>query len=151
MCQWRGPSFLYPHNFASFHVMTFDFLFALLRSKGSGLTVAVLLHWEPPREGDLPVHNYKITWMPRHAHAQHKHTLQANTNTGHGNVHTRSTHSQVRKENNSRVTQGVRKPSVRAFVHNTWIILLYVISIIENRNIFLFIAIAHSGHFIKYT
>uniref|UniRef100_A0A671W394 Anosmin 1b n=1 Tax=Sparus aurata TaxID=8175 RepID=A0A671W394_SPAAU len=43
-------------------------------------TVAVLLSWEPPREGDLPVHNYRVTWMPRHTH----------------------------KESNSRVTQGAQ-------------------------------------------
>ncbi|XP_061096293.1 anosmin-1b isoform X1 [Conger conger] len=27
--------------------------------------VNVLLLWDPPREGDLPVHHYKITWSPR--------------------------------------------------------------------------------------
>ncbi|XP_055364200.1 anosmin-1b isoform X2 [Betta splendens] len=65
------------------------------RSGGSGLTVAVLLHWEPPREGDLPVHNYRVTWMPRRAHAEHKH------NAGHGP-------GKGRKESSSRATQGAQ-------------------------------------------
>uniref|UniRef100_A0A8C2ZWZ3 Anosmin 1b n=1 Tax=Cyclopterus lumpus TaxID=8103 RepID=A0A8C2ZWZ3_CYCLU len=42
--------------------------------------MAVFLRWEPPREGDLPVHNYRITWMSRHG----------------------------KKESNSRVTQGAQ-------------------------------------------
>ncbi|KAK1897214.1 Anosmin-1, partial [Dissostichus eleginoides] len=29
------------------------------RSRGSGVKVSVLLSWEPPGEGDLPVHNYR--------------------------------------------------------------------------------------------
>lgn len=115
------PSFLlYCHEFAKIHVVTFDFLLVLLRSRGSGLTVAVLLHWEPPTEGDLPVHNYRVTWMPRHTHTEHKHAhaLHASTNTGHSNMHTRPTHTQGKKENNSRVTQGVRKLSVYVFKLN---------------------------------
>uniref|UniRef100_A0A096M507 Anosmin 1b n=1 Tax=Poecilia formosa TaxID=48698 RepID=A0A096M507_POEFO len=40
-----------------------------LELTGSRPSVAVLLRWEPPREGDLPVHNYRITWMSRHARA----------------------------------------------------------------------------------
>ncbi|XP_026199657.1 anosmin-1b isoform X2 [Anabas testudineus] len=77
------------------------------RSRGSGVTVAVLLHWEPPREGDLPVHNYRVTWMPRQSHTEHKHAhaLNAHTNTGHN---TRPTHTQAKKENNSRVTKGAQ-------------------------------------------
>ncbi|XP_073332863.1 anosmin-1b isoform X1 [Pagrus major] len=84
------------------------------RSRGSGVTVAVLLSWEPPREGDLPVHNYRVTWMPRHAHTVHKHahTLHAHTHTVHSNMHTRPAHSrtpeQGKKESNSRVTQGAQ-------------------------------------------
>ncbi|XP_035508718.1 anosmin-1b [Morone saxatilis] len=84
------------------------------RSRGSGVTVAVLLNWEPPREGDLPVHNYRVTWMSRHAHTAHKHThtLHANTHTVQSNIHTRPTHSrtseQGKKESNSRVTQGAQ-------------------------------------------
>ncbi|CAL8307674.1 unnamed protein product [Lota lota] len=35
-------------------------------------TVGVLVRWEPPREGDLPVHHYRVTWTP----PRHKHTLQ---------------------------------------------------------------------------
>ncbi|XP_069009297.1 anosmin-1b isoform X2 [Embiotoca jacksoni] len=79
------------------------------RSKGSGVSVAALLHWDPPREGDLPVHNYRITWMSRHTHTVHKH---AHTHTVHSNMHTRPTHSrtqeQGKKESNSRVTQGAQ-------------------------------------------
>nr|XP_046248073.1 anosmin-1b [Scatophagus argus] len=79
------------------------------RSRGSGVTVAVLISWEPPREGDLPVHNYRVTWMSRHAHTAHKHT---HTLHAHSNMHTRPTHSrmpeQVKKESNSRVTQGTQ-------------------------------------------
>ncbi|XP_070765550.1 anosmin-1b [Enoplosus armatus] len=84
------------------------------RSRGSGLTVAVLLSWEPPREGDLPVHNYRVTWMSRHAQTAHKHThtLHAHTRAVHSNTHTRPTHSrtpeQGKKETNSRVTQGAQ-------------------------------------------
>lgn len=105
---------LYYHEFAYIRVVTFDFLLTPLRSRGSGVTVAVLLHWEPPREGDLPVHNYRVTWMPRHTATEHKHAhaLLADTNTGHNNMHTRPTHTQGRKENNSKVTQGVRKRSI---------------------------------------
>lgn len=93
----------------------FDLRLSLLRSRGSRVTVAVLLSWEPPREGDLPVHNYRVTWMPRHAHAVHKHThtLHAHTHTVNSNMHTRPAQSrtpeQGKKESNSRVTQGVRK------------------------------------------
>lgn len=72
----------------------------LRRSTGSGVTVAVLLSWEPPREGDLPVHNYRLSWVPRHA--ANKHALA-----------TRPTHSrasdQGKKQSSTRVTQGVRK------------------------------------------
>ncbi|XP_010788871.1 anosmin-1-like [Notothenia coriiceps] len=82
------------------------------RSRGSGVKVSVLLSWEPPGEGDLPVHNYRVTWMPRHAHTAHKHThtLNAQTHTVHNNMHTHHSHSrtpeQSKKESNSRVTQG---------------------------------------------
>ncbi|XP_067370311.1 anosmin-1b isoform X2 [Channa argus] len=80
------------------------------RSTGSGVTVAVLLQWEPPREGDLPVHNYRVTWMPRHTDTAHKQTqpMQAHTHTGHNTMHTRPTNTQGKKENNSRVTQGAQ-------------------------------------------
>ncbi|KAI4828353.1 hypothetical protein KUCAC02_022449 [Chaenocephalus aceratus] len=84
------------------------------RSRGSGVKVSVLLSWEPPGEGDLPVHNYRVTWMPRHAHTAHKHThtLNAQTHTVHNNMHTHHSHSrtpeQSKKESNSRVTQGAQ-------------------------------------------
>ncbi|XP_046882826.1 anosmin-1b isoform X1 [Hypomesus transpacificus] len=29
--------------------------------------VGLLLLWDTPREGDLPLHHYKVTWTPRHA------------------------------------------------------------------------------------
>ncbi|XP_061594734.1 anosmin-1b isoform X2 [Cololabis saira] len=80
------------------------------RSKGSGATVAVLLRWEPPREGDLPVHNYRLTWMPRHTHSVHKHTLPAHVL--HNTKHMRPTHvlreEQGTKESNNVLTQGVQ-------------------------------------------
>ncbi|XP_039984801.1 anosmin-1b [Xiphias gladius] len=84
------------------------------RTKGSGVTVAVLLRWEPPREGDLPVHNYRVTWMSRHTHAVHKHTrtLHGHTHAAHNNMHRRPSHprtpEQGKKESNSRVTQGAQ-------------------------------------------
>ncbi|XP_019953871.2 anosmin-1b isoform X1 [Paralichthys olivaceus] len=84
------------------------------RTRGAGVTVAVLLHWEPPTEGDLPVHNYRVTWMSRHTHTVHKHThtLHGRAHTVHNNMHTRPTHprtpEQGKKESNSRVTQGAQ-------------------------------------------
>lgn len=82
-----------------------------LRSRGSGVTVAVLLSWEPPREGDLPVRNYRVTWTDRNTHTTHKHTHTFHAQTR-NNMHTLPTHSrpveQGKKENNARVTQGVR-------------------------------------------
>lgn len=90
----------------------------------SGVTVAVLLRWEPPKEGDLPVHNYRITWMSRHTHAaqKHKHTLQAHTHTVASNTHARPAQSrtpaQGRKESNSRVTQGVSQLSTSLIIPN---------------------------------
>ncbi|XP_041863031.1 anosmin-1b isoform X2 [Melanotaenia boesemani] len=83
------------------------------RSRGSGASVAVLLQWKPPREGDLPVRNYRITWMPRHTLTVHRraHTLQPNLHTGH-NKHTRPAHrhtqEQGKKESNSILTQGAQ-------------------------------------------
>ncbi|XP_022055454.1 anosmin-1b [Acanthochromis polyacanthus] len=82
------------------------------RSRGSGVTVSVLLRWEPPREGDLPVHNYRITWMSRHTHTVHKHTHTLQAHPVLNNMHTRPSHSrtaeQAKKESNSRVTQGAQ-------------------------------------------
>ncbi|KAK5869642.1 hypothetical protein PBY51_024344 [Eleginops maclovinus] len=84
------------------------------RSRGSVVTVSILISWEPPREGDLPVHNYRVTWMSRHAHTAHKHThnLHVQTHTVHNNMHTHHSHSrtpeQGKKESNSRVTQGAQ-------------------------------------------
>ncbi|XP_029939421.1 anosmin-1b [Salarias fasciatus] len=79
------------------------------RSMGNGVTVAALLQWEPPREGDLPVHNYRITWVSQHTHTVHKHTLQ--THTAHNNMHTRLTHSrsqQGKMDSNTRLTPGAQ-------------------------------------------
>ncbi|KAG7230557.1 hypothetical protein INR49_025273 [Caranx melampygus] len=83
------------------------------RTRGSGVTVAVLLRWEPPREGDLPVHSYRVTWMSRHTHTAHKHThaLHGRAHIAHNNMHTRPTHPRTpegKKESNSRVTQGAQ-------------------------------------------
>lgn len=82
-----------------------------LRSRGSGVTVAVLLSWEPPREGDLPVRNYRVTWTDRNTHTTHKHTHTFHAQAR-NNMHTLPTHSrpveQGKKENNARVTHGVR-------------------------------------------
>ncbi|XP_068445981.1 anosmin-1b isoform X2 [Clinocottus analis] len=81
------------------------------RSGASG-GVTVFLRWEPPREGDLPVHNYRITWTSRHAHTVHKQSHTLHMHTVHNNMHTRPTHSrtpeQAKKESNSRVTQGAQ-------------------------------------------
>ncbi|XP_062250728.1 anosmin-1b [Platichthys flesus] len=84
------------------------------RTRGAGATVAVLLRWDPPTEGDLPVHNYRVTWMSRQTHTEHKHThtLHGRAHTVHNNMHTRPTHprapEQGKKESNSRVTQGAQ-------------------------------------------
>lgn len=106
---------LYYREFVYIHVlMLFDFLFSVFRTRGSGVTVAVLLRWEPPREGDLPVHSYRVTWMSRHTLTAHKHThaLHGRAHMAHNNMHTRPTHPRTaegKKESNSRVTQGVRQ------------------------------------------
>ncbi|CAJ1060974.1 anosmin-1b [Xyrichtys novacula] len=84
------------------------------RSRGSGVAVAVLISWDSPREGDLPVHNYRVTWMPRHTQTTHRHThrLNADAHTVHNNMHTRliqsHTAEQDKKESNTRVTQGAQ-------------------------------------------
>uniref|UniRef100_UPI003AAA2826 anosmin-1b isoform X1 n=1 Tax=Centroberyx gerrardi TaxID=166262 RepID=UPI003AAA2826 len=84
------------------------------RSRGEGLLVAVLLRWEPPRDGDLPVHHYRVTWTSRHTHTAHGHTHSPNahTHTAHKNTHTLPIHprtpEQGKKESNSRVTQGAQ-------------------------------------------
>ncbi|KAF0041915.1 hypothetical protein F2P81_005447 [Scophthalmus maximus] len=84
------------------------------RTRGPGAMVAVLLRWEPPREGDLPVHNYRVTWTSRHTQTAHKHShaLHGRTHTVYNNKHTRPTHrhapEQGKKESNSRVTQGAQ-------------------------------------------
>lgn len=102
--------------FLAWWIMMFDLSLSRLRSRGSGATVAVLLRWEPPREGDLPVRNYRITWMPRHTHThahKHAHALPAHLQTSHNNKHTRPTRlhreEQGVKESSNVVTQGVRK------------------------------------------
>ncbi|XP_037530449.1 anosmin-1b [Nematolebias whitei] len=72
------------------------------RSLGSGPTVAVLLHWDPPREGDLPVHNYRITWMSQHTGTTFKHRFQTHA------VHMKPAHEQSKKETNSMLTRGAQ-------------------------------------------
>ena len=90
-----------------------------LRSRGSGATVAVLISWEPPREGDLPVRNYRVTWMARNTHTTHKHTLHAHTRN---NMRTLPSHSrpveQDRRESNAKVTQGVSNHFINTYVIN---------------------------------
>nr|XP_020458439.1 anosmin-1-like isoform X2 [Monopterus albus] len=82
------------------------------RLRGSGVTVSVLLQWEPPREGDLPVHNYRVTWVSRHTNTAHKNTLHAGTHTVENNMHIQPAHphspEQGKKESSSRVTQGAQ-------------------------------------------
>ena len=102
-----------------------DFLISVLRTRGAGATVAVLLRWDPPTEGDLPVHNYRVTWMSRQTHTVHKHThtLHGRAHTVHNNMHSRPTHprapEQGKKESNSRATQGVSKLSMCSItLHN---------------------------------
>ncbi|XP_072245235.1 anosmin-1b [Leuresthes tenuis] len=82
------------------------------RSRGNGATVAVLLHWEPPRDGDLPVHNYRVTWLSRHTHTvrRHIHTPQTGSHTVHKHARPTHIHPQERrkKESNSMLTQGAQ-------------------------------------------
>ncbi|KAM9762037.1 anosmin-1b [Menidia menidia] len=73
------------------------------RSKDSGATVAVLLHWEPPTDGDLPVHNYRLTWMSRHT--QTVHTQIPQTRPRPARVHSQE---RTKKEGNSMLTQGAQ-------------------------------------------
>ncbi|KAM3876332.1 anosmin-1b [Diretmus argenteus] len=84
------------------------------RSRSEGPTVSVILLWEPPRDGDLPVHHYRVTWTPRHTHTVHgqTHSPHVHTHTVHKNTHTQPIHTRTpsldKKESNSRVTQGAR-------------------------------------------
>ncbi|XP_015232128.1 PREDICTED: anosmin-1-like [Cyprinodon variegatus] len=66
-------------------------------------TAAVLLQWEPPREGDLPVHNYRITWTSRQARKTHKHMVQTYPQT---ELTSKHMHEQGKKESNSALTHG---------------------------------------------
>lgn len=84
-------------------------------SRGSVSTMAVLIRWDAPREGDLPVHNYRVTWTPQQIQPPLRRTHHGHTNThtnAHtGNIHTR-THSRSqelsRRDSNTRVTQGAQ-------------------------------------------
>ncbi|XP_061635725.1 anosmin-1b isoform X3 [Phyllopteryx taeniolatus] len=82
------------------------------RSGGSGITVTVLIRWDSPQEGDLPVHNYRVTWMSQHRTRKHTHSEHANTHELHNNMQAQLTqphaHQQSKKGSNSRVTQGVQ-------------------------------------------
>ncbi|XP_077389432.1 anosmin-1b isoform X4 [Festucalex cinctus] len=82
------------------------------RSAGSGTTVAVLIHWDPPQDGDLPVHNFRVTWMSRHRTQKHTRPDRANTHELHNNMRTKFTqphaHQESKKRSNSRVTHGVQ-------------------------------------------
>lgn len=68
-----------------------------VQSRGNSAPVGVLLQWDPPREGDLPVHNYRVTWMPQQTHTTHRCTQSAHghTHAVHNNMHlhARPTHS----------------------------------------------------------
>ncbi|KAM8888801.1 anosmin-1b [Synchiropus picturatus] len=72
-------------------------------TKGSGPTVSVLIHWEPPREGDLPVHNYRVTWLPTHTSRKHTPSRIIFDNIQHPRKS-----EQSRRENNGQVTQGAQ-------------------------------------------
>ncbi|XP_051929362.1 anosmin-1b isoform X2 [Hippocampus zosterae] len=82
------------------------------RLGGSGITVTVLIHWNPPQDGDLPVHNYRVTWMSRHRTQKTTHLAHANMHELHNNMQTQFTqphaHQESKKRSNSRVTQGVQ-------------------------------------------
>ncbi|XP_054900038.1 anosmin-1b isoform X1 [Poeciliopsis prolifica] len=80
------------------------------RLTGSRPSVAVLLSWEPPREGDLPVHNYRITWMSRHVRSAHKHTVQAQPHPELISKHMQSVRlqEQTKKESSSALTRGAQ-------------------------------------------
>ncbi|KAM9848416.1 anosmin-1b [Aulostomus maculatus] len=83
------------------------------RSRGNGLSAAVLIQWEPPREGDLPVHNYRVTWMSRHTHSVHKHTHSLQAHIMNNKMHTRPAQPQApeqgrKKESSSRLTDGAQ-------------------------------------------
>ncbi|XP_077573178.1 anosmin-1b isoform X1 [Stigmatopora nigra] len=82
------------------------------RSGGNEIAVAIYIHWDPPEDGDLPVHNYKVTWMSRHRTHNHTHPTQRKTHELHKNMHARliqpQDHQRSKKGNKSRVTQGVQ-------------------------------------------
>ncbi|XP_056133743.1 anosmin-1b [Lampris incognitus] len=86
----------------------------LTRQKGEGVAVEALLLWEPPRDGDLLVHHYRVTWTPRPTHVLHGHTnpTHAQARTARKNKHTLPTRSrapgQDKKEGNTRVTRGAQ-------------------------------------------
>uniref|UniRef100_A0A8C6UTT2 Anosmin 1b n=1 Tax=Neogobius melanostomus TaxID=47308 RepID=A0A8C6UTT2_9GOBI len=43
-------------------------------------TVGVLIRWDAPREGDLPVHNYRVTWRPQQIQPPLRRTQHGHTN-----------------------------------------------------------------------
>ncbi|KAJ0032739.1 hypothetical protein NQD34_002820 [Periophthalmus magnuspinnatus] len=71
-------------------------------SRGHVATVGVLLRWDVPKEGDLPVHNYRVTYTPQ----QPQGALRS-SHLGHSNVRPQSrSQEQSRRDSNTRVTQG---------------------------------------------
>ncbi|KAM9795839.1 anosmin-1b isoform 1-T2 [Syngnathus typhle] len=66
----------------------------------SGGSVAALIHWDPPEDGDLPVRNYRVTWMS--PHRRQKHTQEFHHNTRSQLI------KESKKRSNSRMTQGVQ-------------------------------------------
>ncbi|KAM3619488.1 uncharacterized protein V6R79_009121 [Siganus canaliculatus] len=69
----------------------------LSHRSSSRATVKVLVRWDPPRDGDLPVHNYRVTWMSSRAHSTHS-SIRAHMHEA----------QQSRKDSNSRVTSGAQ-------------------------------------------
>lgn len=84
-------------------------------SRESVATVGVLIRWDAPRDGDLPVHNYRVTWSPQQIQPALRHAHHGHTNT-HTHVHTLNIHTRAhsrsqelsRRDSNTRVTQGAQ-------------------------------------------
>ncbi|XP_061739562.1 anosmin-1b isoform X1 [Nerophis ophidion] len=73
------------------------------RSGGNGITVAVLIRWDPLGEGDLPVHNYRVTWASRRTTSKPTSTHALPTKLTQPRAPRQS-----KKGLNSKVTQGVQ-------------------------------------------
>ncbi|KAJ0065493.1 hypothetical protein NL108_012448, partial [Boleophthalmus pectinirostris] len=72
--------------------------------EGSVAAVEVLLRWDVPREGDLPVHNYRVTYTP-----QLPQGALRSSHPGHSNTRPQSrSQEQSRRDSTTRVTQGAQ-------------------------------------------